>query len=687
MAFRIGIDTGGTFTDLIIYDHEDNIRIIKSPSTPERPTIAVFDNLRIAAKQYKISLEELLRKSELFVHGTTVATNAIIEKKQAKTGLLCTDGFKHVLYARDGGRTDIYNLNVDYPEPLVPLYLTFPVKERINAEGGIEIPLDEKSVLKAISQFKNWKVKAVAVCLLWSIANPVHEKKIEEIIQQVWPNVDYSLSHQVQPVIREYQRTCATVIDASLKSIVRGYIQELQEFLKANELKQEFLMTSSSGGMLSPSEAMKRPVYTLASGPAIGPVLGKFLGEEAGADNVIVTDMGGTSFDMSMIIDGEIAVSKTKTIGVDPIGITVVDVTTIGAGGGSIAWVDTGGLLHVGPMSAGADPGPACYGRGGQDATVTDADLLLGYLNKENFIGGRLKLYPELSYDAIKQKIAKPLGISVDKAANGIYELVNEKMVNGIEQISVMRGFDPREFLLIIFGGAGPVHAAAIARSLNITRVYIPKLASGGCALGMLLTDIKVENLATYFTNSREFDFEGVNRMLVGLENKGRTSLERQKVAQENMKFEYFVNARYPLQVYGLEIPIGCSQVTPDILPDITERFHRVHEDRYGVREKDQYVEFNEWRLVVSGFIPEIKPHEQKYAGEDASVAIKGSRKAYFQEEKDFIETIIYGGDKLIHGNRVKGPAIIEETTTTIVVPPNFKVSVNKWGDYLMEFV
>jgi len=293
MAFRIGIDTGGTFTDLIIYDHEDNIRIIKSPSTPERPTIAVFDNLRIAAKQYKISLEELLRKSELFVHGTTVATNAIIEKKQAKTGLLCTDGFKHVLYARDGGRTDIYNLNVDYPEPLVPLYLTFPVKERINAEGGIEIPLDEKSVLKAISQFKNWKVKAVAVCLLWSIANPVHEKKIEEIIQQVWPNVDYSLSHQVQPVIREYQRTCATVIDASLKSIVRGYIQELQEFLKANELKQEFLMTSSSGGMLSPSEAMKRPVYTLASGPAIGPVLGKFLGEEAGADNVIVTDMGG----------------------------------------------------------------------------------------------------------------------------------------------------------------------------------------------------------------------------------------------------------------------------------------------------------------------------------------------------------------------------------------------------------
>ncbi|MBI2853847.1 MAG: hydantoinase/oxoprolinase family protein [Chloroflexi bacterium] len=685
MAYRVGVDAGGTFTDLIIHDGEGNIVIAKSPSTPERPTIAILDTLRLAAEQYKVSLKELLSSCELFVHATTVATNAVIEGKRAKVGLICTEGFKHVLYMRDGGRTDIYNLHVDYPEPLVPLYLTLPVRERINAEGKIEVPLDEKSLIQTIRQLKKWNVGAIAVCLLWSIVNPIHEKRIGEIIRQEWPDVDYSLSHEVAPVIREYQRTCATVLDASLKPIVKDYIQGLERSLKTNGLRQDFVMAISSGGMMPASEVIKKPVHTIASGPAMGPVVGKICGEEAGTGNVIVADMGGTSCDVSMIIDGAITLTRTKTIGADAAGITMTEVSSIGAGGGSIGWVDAASLLHVGPASAGAEPGPACYGKGGRDATVTDADLLLGYLNKDNFLGGRLSLCPELSHEAIEEKVAKPLGLEVDRAACAVFDVVNENMANCVEEISVRRGLDPREFLLVFFGGAGPVHAAAIASSLNMTKVYIPRLAAGACALGMLLTDIKFQNIATHFTNSNEFDFEGVNRVLAELESKGRASLEKERVAPEDMKFEHFVDARYPLQVWGLEIPLSRRKVTPDMMSDIVESFHRAHEQKYGVREEGQHVEFNDWSVVATGIVPRIMLREQKHAGEDASSAIKGKRKAYFKEERGFVETPIYDGSKLAYGNRISGPAIIEEVTTTVVAPPGSKVSVNRWGDYLMD--
>lgn len=685
MAYRLAIDTGGTFTDLIMQDEKGNLQIVKVASTPRNPATALFDSLKLTAEQNGTNISQLLSNCEIFVHGTTVATNAVVEQKRAKTGLICTEGFRHVLFTRDGGRTNIYDMRVDYCQPLVPVYLTLPVRERINSEGGIEVPLDEESVLQAILQFKKWNVKAIGVCLLWSIVNPIHERRIGEIIREVWPDADYSLSHEVQPIIREYQRTCATVLDASLKPIMKGYIRELQESLRANGLAQEVLVTNCSSGMMPASGIVERPVYVIDSGPAMGPIVGKLCGEEVGTGNVIVADMGGTSFDMSMIIDGAIAVSRMKTIGSDPVGITMTEVSAIGAGGGSIAWVDEGGLLHVGPTSAGADPGPACYGRGGQDPTVTDADLLLGYLNKDNYVGGRLKLYPELSYRVIEQKIARALGIEVQTAANAIVQVVNENMVNGIEEISVKRGLDPRDFLFVVFGGAGPTHAAAIARSLKMTRVYIPRLAAGGCALGMLLSNIKFENLASYFTDSRGFDFVGVNRVLGECESRGRASLEKQNIAPENVRFEYFVEARYPMQVYGLEIPVGGWEVTPELLHMMTESFHRVHDERYGSREEGQFVEFTDWRVVAIGDIPRVKLPEQDYVGEDATPALKGKREVFFTEAGEFVETPVYDGSRLAHGNRMEGPAIIEEATTTVVVPPVSRLIVNRWGDYRME--
>jgi N-methylhydantoinase A len=685
MGYKIGIDVGGTFTDLIIWDEEDKIDIFKAASTPENPVKGLFDVLGLAAKQYQLTLKGLLGNCERFAHGSTLATNSIIERKAAKTGLICTEGFRHILYLRNAGKLEPYNIKMKYPEPYIPIYLTLPVRERVNAEGGEEVPLNEEDVRQACAQFKRYHVEAVAICLLWAMANADHERRVSEIVKQELPEVAYSLSSEVQPVIREYERTCATAIDASLKPIMSNYIRNLQQSLTDNGLEQQFLMATSSGGIMSASEIMEKPIYTTLSGPAMGPVVGKFFGEKVGADNIIIIDMGGTSFDVSIIMDGQITTTRNAKVGTDPLGITAVDVSTIGAGGGSITWIDAGGLLHVGPKSAGAHPGPACYGRGGEESTVTDADLLLGYLNKANFLGGQIKLYPELSHKVIEEKVAKPLKLRVEEASSAIIDVVNQNMINSIEDLTIRRGIDPRQFLLVVLGGAGPVHAAAIARGLGISEVYIPRLASGGCALGTIVTDIKFDSIKSHYTESQSFDFEGVNRVLAELESRGRVSLEEERVATENTRFDYFVEGRYPFQVWGLEIPLGDSKVTPGMIPQMVENFHRLHEKRYGTREKGQYVEFHNWRVTAIGITPAVSFSEQPFAGQDASFAVSDRRRIYSKKEGASVESLVYQGSKLAYGNTINGPAVIEEATTTIVVPAGSRISVNEWGDYLMK--
>ena len=685
MPVRISVDVGGTFTDLVVADEKAVRGSVKVASTPHDPMIGVLDAVRLAAEEVGEKTEKLLSECALFIHGTTVATNALLQQKTTKTGLICTKGHRHILYYRDAGKLEPYNLRMKYPEPLVPIYLTLPVAERINSEGGVEVPLNEQDVTEAIRQFKRWNVEAIAVCLLWSIVNPSHEQRIADIINEEWPEVGYSISSEVQPLVREYHRTCATVIDASLKPIMSKYVQSLQQSLADQGFKHEFLMVVSSGGVMRASDSAKRPIYTVSSGPSMGPLAGRMCGETIGTNNVIVIDMGGTSFDVSTVIDGMLPVSRDQKIGADPLGIIAVEVTTLGAGGGSVAWVDPGGMLCVGPQSAGADPGPACYEMGGEEPTVTDADLLLGYLNPNNFLGGRKKLNPELAHKAISEKVAKPLKFTAEEAAAAIVSVVEQNMFSGIEDITVRRGIDPREFLLVSGGGAGPVHAAALAQELGITRVLIPKYATALCAFGMLATDIKFDHATTYYTDSQNFDFEGVNSLLARLESAGRTCLLEEGVAPENIRFEYFTEARYPFQVWGLEFPLRGLPITAEALPQVIEDFESLHEERYGAREPGQYVEFTHWRVAAEGIMPRVVVTEQPYTREDASAALKGERRAYFKEMGGFGDTRFYDGGMLAPGNKIEGPAIVEEPGTTIVIPPKWKVTVTSRGDYLME--
>ncbi len=686
IRIRIGVDVGGTFTDLIVADETGVGRPVKVPTTPRDPATGVLDAVRLAAEERGESVEELLEACDFFIHGTTVSTNALLQKKTAKTGLLCTRGHRHILYYRDAGKLEPYNLRVKHPDPLIPVYLTLAVAERLNSEGGVETPLDEQGVRDAIRQLKAWDVEAVAVALLWSIVNSAHEQRITEIIHEEWPDVDVSISSEVQPLVREYQRTCATVVDASVKPIVRRYVEKLQESLSEKGLKHEFLMVVSSGGVMSASDALRRPVYTVNSGPSMGPLSGKVCGETIGARNVIVIDMGGTSFEVSTVIDGVIPVSRDQKIGADPLGIIAVDVHTLGAGGGSIAWVDRGGMLCVGPQSAGADPGPACYGMGGTEPTVTDADLLLGYLNPDNFLGGRKELDRDLARKAIEQKIATPLELSVEEAAAAIVRVVEEKMFSGIEEITVRRGIDPREFLLVSGGGAGAVHAAALAAELGIQRVLVPKQATALCAFGMLASDIRFENAITHYTDSKSFDFEAVNGKLARLEALGRQSLAEAGVRPDKMRFESFVEARYPFQVWGLEVALPDGEITESSLPRIIEDFEHLHEERYGAREQGQYVEFTHWRVTASGLMPKSLATPRKASKEvETSKASKGGRNVRFKDTGDFIDTGIFDGSILAPGHEINGPAIVEEPGTTVVLPAGWSAAVTDRGDYLLE--
>ena len=685
MSNRIGIDVGGTFTDLVLVDEKGVPTIAKVATTPSDPMNGVINAVKAAAEENGKSVEQLLGRCDTFIHGTTTATNALIQKKVAKTGLLCTKRHRHILFYRDAGKVEPYNLRMKYPAPLIPSYLTIGVEERINSEGNIEVALNEENVREAIRQLKKWNVEAIAVCLLWSIVNPAHEQKIADIINEEWPEIAYSISSEVQPLIREYHRTCATSIDASLKPIMTKYVKSLQKNLSERGLKHEFLMVLANGGVMAGSDSVKRPVYTVNSGPAMGPLIGKMYGEKAGTNNVIVIDMGGTSFDVSLVVDGIIPVSREQKIGADPLGIIVVEVTTLGAGGGSIAWVDPGGMPHVGPQSAGADPGPACYDMGGENPTVTDANLFLGYINPDNFLGGKMKLNTKLAQKFIHEKIAKPLKLTDQEAAEAILKIVEENMFTGIEDLTVRRGIDPRDFILVAGGGGGPLHAASLAQELGITKIIVPKFATALCALGMLTTDIKFDNALTFYTDSRDFNYNGVNDVLERLENMGRKELMKEGIDLKNIRVEVSTEARYPFQVWGIDVPLSGTRVDAKALPKIVQDFENLHEERYGAREPGQYVEFTHWRVVVSGIMPKVVVPEQQHKGKIATDAIKSERKAYFKSAGEFISTKVYDGRKLIYGNKLEGPAIIEEPGTTIIVPPKWSIDVNSTGDYMMK--
>jgi len=683
MGYRISIDIGGTFTDLTLADGEVLTARYKSPTTPEDLVQGVFNCLRLASDNLRVSLQELLNRTDVFIHSSTTATNAILERKGAKCGLICTKGTKYTLWRGEGRRKDPFDYKTQPPPPLLRPYLCLEVTERINREGEVIVPLDEEEVRAAVRQLRKWDVKVIAVCLLWSIINPVHEQRVGEIIKQEWPDVSYCLSSEIQPIIREYHRMSCVVLNGMLQPIVTEYLGRLQKALAENGFKVEALIVVSSGGVVPVREIMESPVFMLFSGPAMGPVAGLYYGEQEKQHNVLVIDMGGTSFDVSTVIEGHITMTREAKVLKYPTGVAATDILTLGAGGGSIGSVDIAGKLSVGPESAGAVPGPACYMKGGEEPTVTDASVVLGYIIPSYFLGGRMKISPDLARKVIKEKIAEPLKLTVEKAALGICQVCKENMVGGMLDMTVRRGIDPREFVIVAAGGATGMFVARLAQELGIKQVIIPKEKAELCAFGGLNADIALSSVASRYTNTKSFDYDDINGVLEELEAKGEAFLA--PLPAGGRKFEYYCAARYPMQVTELEVALSDKRVNPEVVSKLAEDFHKTSLARYKTNDPASFVEFVMWRHIATSVTPRIELARQAYGGEDPSTALMGRQPVYFEGQKDFIETPYYNGDKLTYGMKVGGPALVVLADTTIVVPPGFKISTQERGYYIIE--
>lgn len=689
MKYRISVDVGGTFTDLTIADSESFTQLgsHKSPTTPEDRSVGILNCMSLAADQLGLTLDELLSQTAVFCHGSTTATNTILEMSGAKTGLICTRGTKYVLWRGEGRRQTMFNYKMEPNKPLIRPYLCREVTERINAEGNVVVPLDEDEVRAEIRQLKKWGVEAIAVCTMWSIVNDSHEKRIGEIIEEEWPEVDYCLSSEIQPIIREYHRTSCVVLNAMLQPKVTRYLNRLQGKLEERGFKGETLIVISNGGVVPISEVAKKPVFMLFSGPSMAPEAGYYFSEIEGVQNCITVDMGGTSFDVSTVLEGQITTTKDGRILNYPTGVASIEIATLGAGGGSIAAIDRAGLITVGPRSAEAIPGPACYMRGGVEPTVTDAYVVLGYISPEHFLNGRMKIDRDLAYKAIKDNIADPLGISVEDAALGITQVVNENMLGGILDMTIRRGVDPREFALVTGGGATAVPVAFLAREMGIKKIIIPRETSVLCAFGANNAAIAMSEVVSKYSDTSNFDFDGVNEAISGIAGKGADFLTRMGVKPEDQNFELFVSARYPMQTTELEIPITLDdgKITPQKLAEITQTFHDAYLSRYKTNDPASDVEFLIWRNMATFQRPKIVLAAQRKTADTAQKSARLSMgKAYFGGGKS-VDTPIFDGTRLVYGMTVPGPAIIVLPDTTIVVPPFACLDTREHGYFVMS--
>jgi N-methylhydantoinase A len=686
VSFRVTADVGGTFTDVVVADDSGHLTVGKAPSSRARIFEGVQAALADAAGQLSIAPSALLGEANLFVYSTTHATNAIIEGATARTAFLTTDGFPDILVRREGGKLNPFDFTEPYPASYVPRRLTFEIRERVDAEGGVTTPLDVEQARSVLRRLDPLGVEAIAVCLLWSIANPAHELLLGELIEEELPGVAFTLSHQLNPIIREYRRASSTAIDASLKPLMQRHFGEFESDLRHTGFTGELVAAISVGGVMHIGDVIERPIYSVKSGPAMAPIAGRVYADaEAGQRNVIVCDTGGTSFDVSLVRDGMLVFTRETWLGPrftgHLTGLSSVDVRSFGAGGGSIAWIDPGGLLRVGPASAGADPGPACYGRGGTQATVTDAAAVLGYLNPEFFLGGSMPLDVEASRTAVGA-LAEVLAIGVEETAQAIVAVANEHMIEAIKQLTVNEGIDPRESLIVAGGGAAGMNIVPIARELGCKRVLVPRTAGALSACGAQYSDIVAEFGASSFTTTAEFDFEAVNaalREIDALIEEFFSGLHERGFSES--RTEYFVEARYPAQVWDLELPLrsGGFGHQADV-DELARDFHTGHKRVFAVAEPDQYVELLQWKGRLT--VPLSKPALERSAA--ASSGPAGQRRAVFAGVGE-VAASTYRGDMLAPGMKIDGPAVIEEATTTIVVYPGSCATVTPLGNYLLE--
>ncbi|MBI4696063.1 MAG: hydantoinase/oxoprolinase family protein [Gammaproteobacteria bacterium] len=686
MSFRIGTDIGGTFTDLTLSRDGVLCGRFKSPTTPRKLSLGVLDCVALAAESLGLSTQTLLGATGIFVHGSTVATNAVLEGKVAKTGVLCTAGTKYTLWRGEGRRKAIFDFTAPPRTPLVRPSLCLELDERITRDGTVLRPLRDAEVEAALAELRALGCSAVAVCLLWSVRNPAHERRIAEIAARAWPEATLSLSSEVQPVVREYTRMSCTTLNAMLKPGVARYLQDLEGELRAHGLRGEVLVVASDGGVQPIAEVAERPVYMLFSGPATGPSAARHFAAKEGHESCLLIDMGGTSFDVSTVIDGQIGMTVDGRIDNHPTGVSAVQILTLGAGGGSIARVDEGGLLRVGPDSAGAEPGPVCYGRGGSEPTVTDAYLALGWLMPERFLGGRMQLGREAARRAIAERIAAPLGITTEEAALGICRVVNERMVNGILEMTVRKGIDPRQLVLVTGGGATGIAAMELARELGMPKAIVPAETSVLCAFGAMNADLSWSCVSSYPTSTRAFAFDAVNAELAGLLARGAAFLDRLAVPAEERRQEVFAAARYPMQV--TELVVACPQPPFDAadVAALGTEFHRQYRARYAVSEPGSEVELVMWYATARGLTAAARPAPDTSATRALTSARLGTTPLYDAAAAAYREALLLDPAYLPYDTAVPGPALIVAPDTTVVVPGDASVTARRGGYLVIEF-
>jgi N-methylhydantoinase A len=687
--YRISVDVGGTFTDVIVADPSGKLTLGKSLTTPQRSFDGFYGGVEDAARILGTTAQSILTNTSVLIYGTTRATNAIVEGKVAKTALIITQGFPDVLLYRQGGKERPFFLHFDYPRTYIPRKYTFEAPERVNSEGQIETPLDEAAVRAHLKRMRRIGIEAIAVCLLWSIANDAHEKRIGELIAEELPGVPFTLSCELNPIVREYPRASASAIDASLKPLMQQHLRMLKSDLEGAGFKGELLVSASSGGVVHIEDAVEKPIYMTKSGPAMAPLAGiAYSAAEDLGDDVLIVDTGGTTFDVSLVRGGIVKYTRDtwllgKYIGHN-LGVSTVDVRSIGAGGGSIAWVDVGGLLRVGPESAGSVPGPACYGNGGAKPTVTDASVVLGYIDPDNFLGGRMKLDVAAARRAV-ETLCPALGLSVEAVALGILRIAGEQMIKAIEEITVHDGINPREAIIIAGGGAAGLNILPIADALGCPRVLLPATAGGLSACGAQFSDIVATQSISGFTDTGVFDSGRINGCLDKLDADIQSFIDRLKTrGLDRIRLEYFVEARYAGQHHELEIPVPVKRfASAEDVAQLRDVFDSIHERLYTVRDAGSEVEFITWKVRLTAELDKPAVVNEPLTGSAAPKAAK-TVQAYFQDV-GLTATPVYLAAQLKPGDRMAGPAIIAEPTTTVVVYPGMRATLTAGRNYLLE--
>jgi len=681
---RVSIDVGGTFTDAILVNEKTGgFFYTKTPTTHHDLAQGVLDALEEILRIGRVSMKDI----DYIIHGTTIGTNAIVEGKGARVGLITTAGFEDVLEIRRVARPKeaAFDFGADNPPPLVPRYLRKGVVERLNHKGEVVTPLSEDSVLRAIDFFGEQKVEAIVVSLLFSFLNPRHELRVAQLCAQRLPGVPVSLSSEICPEFREYERTCTTVMNGYLGPVIAKYMDHLTDRLKEKYGEVTLHIMQSNGGTMTAEVAKTHSAHLINSGPAGGAIAAAFISRLTGNGMAVGADMGGTTFDISII---DKSLPKTTTWGgvtEYPIKLPMVDLKTIGAGGGSIAWVDEGGALHVGPQSAGSNPGPACYGWGGTLPTVSDANLVLGRLNPDYFLGGKLPLYPDLARKAVQEHVAGKMGLTLEEAALGIIRIVNANMAKGISGNSVEKGYDLREFALVAMGGAAALHAAALAMELNMARVIAPAMCGNFSAVGLAVADIQHDYVRTFARKQNQLDPAELQRVFKEMEVEGIRQLAEEKVPQEKIEISWSADLRYEGQSWELNIPVQRRKsMDQAALKSIAHTFHDRHHQVYSFSEPNGVVEFVNLRVRVKGKNPALSLPKEKSRPSSRNPEAKTRRNVYFEEVK-WQEIPVFERDRLPVGSKMVGPCIVEEQISTTLIPEGFAATIDEYRNIIIE--